>query len=112
MRAEPMRIPLAGNRKTFDRDTVDGVAARGTLVPPRDVVARARRQHADLGMFRKMLGNVARVQLGAPADIGAIPLHNDGKPHFGSSGLASGDGAGTGTLGAISSRASGSMVVS
>ena len=74
-------VALVGHGEAMDRDAVDDLDAGGVFVVPRDVIARARREDGDLCVRRKMLGDVARVQLGAAVDVGAVPLHDDGELH-------------------------------
>ena len=51
------------------------------LVGPRDIVLRAGGEHLDLGMTREVLRDVARMQLGAAVDVGAVPLRDDRDLH-------------------------------
>ena len=69
-----------GNRRT--RDAVDRLLAGRQLVLPGDVVARARRQHLDVGVAREPLGDVSRVQFGAAADVRAVALNDDRQLHW------------------------------
>jgi hypothetical protein len=46
-----------------------------------DVVARAGRQHLDLGVAREPLGDVPRVKFGAAADVRAVALNHDRQFH-------------------------------
>ena len=79
--AEILGVTLFGDGKAFDGDTVHAFDADRKLVAPRHVVSGAGRQHAHLGVARHMLGDVPGVQLGAPADIGAVPLDDDTDLH-------------------------------
>ena len=79
--AEQPRIALVFHPKPAHRNAVDLLDARRQLVPPRHVVCGAGRQDLDLGVFGQMLGNVARVQLGAAIDRLSVALHDDGELH-------------------------------
>src|SRR6266576_2139434 len=79
--AELVRIAFVGDSKTPYPHAVDALDSCGQLVPPRHVIARARRQHVDLGVAGEMLGDVARVQFGAAVDRLAVPLNDDGELH-------------------------------
>ena len=80
-RGKELHVPLAIDREALDRDPVDGLRAGRIVVVPGDVIARAGRQHDDLRVRRQMLGDIARVQLSAAVDVGAIALHHDGQLH-------------------------------
>ena len=73
-RRDPIaRRTTSGSRSCFTRKRRTGTPLTCStparqLVAPRDVVGRARRQDLDLGVTREMLGDVARVQLGAAVD--------------------------------------------
>ena len=75
-------IALARHREPAHRHAVDRLDARRQLVAPRDVVAGARRQHLHVVVSREMLRDVARVQLGAAVDVGAVTLDDDGELHW------------------------------
>ena len=79
--AEIELVALPRDRKALDDDAVDRLGPGGKIVAPRDVVARAGGQHADVRVAREALGDVPRVQLGAAVDIGAVPLHHDRELH-------------------------------
>src|SRR5262245_10014919 len=55
---------------------------RRIVIRPGHVVVRAGGEDRNLGVRRQSLGDIARVQLGAAVDIGAIPLNHDGKLHW------------------------------
>ena len=74
-------MALVADRETADGDAVDLLDAGRRLVAPGDVVARARREHLDLGVPREALRDVARVQLGAAVDVGAVALDDDRELH-------------------------------
>ena len=69
------------DRKAPHRDAVDLLDAGRQLVAPGDVVAGAGRQDLDLGVPREVLGDVARVQLRAAVDVGAVALDDDRELH-------------------------------
>ena len=79
--AEIELVALPRDGKALDHDAVDRLGPGGKIVAPRDVVARAGGQHADVRVAREVLGDVPRVQLGAAVDVGAVPLHHDGELH-------------------------------
>ena len=79
--AEQPRIALVFHAKPAHRDAVDLLDAGRQLVPPRHVVGRAGRQDLDLGVLGEMLGDVARVQLGAAVDRLSVALHDDRELH-------------------------------
>ena len=69
----------------MDRNAVD-VLVRGTrLVAPGDVVAGVRGQHVHLGVARQVLGDVARVKLGAAVNRLTVSLYDDRELHCSSS---------------------------
>ena len=84
--AELERLAFVRDRKASHRDAVDLLDAGRQLVAPGDVVARAGRDDFDLGVPREPLGDVARVQLRAAVDVGAVALNDDRELHdsFGS----------------------------
>src|SRR5882672_1546740 len=65
-------------------DAVDFFDARLVVVRPCAIVARARRQHLDVGMLGKMFGDVAGVKFGAAVYRQAVALNDDGQLHCGS----------------------------
>ena len=69
-----------GNRRTLMPLTV--VVARRQLVLPGDVVARAGREHFDVGVPREALGDVSGVQFGAAADVRAVALNDNRQLHW------------------------------
>jgi hypothetical protein len=74
-------VAFARNRIPLNLHAVHRVDAGRQLVSPRYVVARARGQHPDVRVACQMLGHVPRVQFGAAADVGAVPLHDNGNLH-------------------------------
>jgi hypothetical protein len=74
--AEVNQVALPDDGKSLDGNAVHDVAAFGPFVAPRDVVASAGRQNADVGMGGEMLGNVTRVQFGAAVDLRTVALHD------------------------------------
>ena len=82
--AEHQRIALVLHLEAPDRHAVDLLDAGRQLVAPRDVVGRAGGEHFDLPMTREMLGDVARVQLGAAVDRLTVALNDDRDLHCGS----------------------------
>ena len=77
-----------GNRRTGTPWIV--FDARGQLVRPGDVIARAGRKHLHLMVAREPLGHVARVLLRAAVDVGAVALNDDRQLHCRSSSRSSG----------------------
>jgi len=75
--AELSGVPRVRDREAPHGDAVDLLLAGRQLVLPRDVVARARRHHLDVGMPRETLGDVARVKFGPAADVRAVALNNN-----------------------------------
>ena len=67
--------------KPAHRHAVDSLDAGRQLVAPRDVVGRAGRQDLDLGVAGEVLGDVARVQLGAAVDCLTVALNDDRELH-------------------------------
>ena len=86
--SEHQRVSFALHREATHGNVVDAFFASRQFVAPRDVVSRARRPHFDLRMTSQMLGDVARVQFGAPVDGEAVPLDDDRELHC--SGVADG----------------------
>jgi hypothetical protein len=60
-RAEVANVALSGDGKAFDMNPVYLFKARRKLIPPREIVSRARGQHADLEARRQPLGDVPSV---------------------------------------------------
>ena len=83
VRATPkvIGVSLVRDRKPADGNAVDRLDAHGTLVSPRDVIARAGRDDFDGGMARQTFRDVACVQFGAAVDVGAVPLDHDREVH-------------------------------
>ena len=79
--SEHVNVALLIDTKAAHRDAVDSLHASRIFIAPGDVVARASREHFDIGVARKMLGDIAGVQLGAAVDVGAVALHDDGELH-------------------------------
>ena len=79
--AEHARIARVIDSKPAHRHAVHHFRARRIVVAPRDIVARARRQHVDVGVLRQVLGDIAGMQLGAAVDVGAVALHHDSELH-------------------------------
>ena len=79
--AEDQRITLMPDAEASDRDTVDAVDNGRQLVLPGDIVERTRGEHLDFSVAAEVLGDVARMQLGAPIDGPAVALGNDGEFH-------------------------------
>ena len=79
--AEFSGVARAGDRKAANGQAVDLVFAGRQLVLPRDVVARAGRQHLDLPVPGEPLGDVPGVQFGAAADVRAVALNNNRQLH-------------------------------
>ena len=79
--AEDERIALVLHLEAPHRHAVDLLDAGRQLVAPGHVVGGARRQDLDLGVTRQMLGDVARVQLGAAVDRLAVALDDDRELH-------------------------------
>ena len=69
------------HRKPAHGHATDGFDARRKRIGPRDVVLRAGGEYLDLGVTRQMLSDVARMQLGAAVDVGAVPLCDDRNLH-------------------------------
>ena len=63
-------------------DAVDALAAFGILVRPRDVVARAGRQHLDVVVSGHPLGDQPAVVLGAAENLQAVSLDDEGNSHW------------------------------
>ena len=74
-------MPFAADREAAHGDAVDGLDARAELVVPADVIARAGGDDLDLGVPGEPFGDVARVQLGAAVDVGAVALNDDRELH-------------------------------
>ena len=105
------RIALVLHAEPADRHAVDCLDAGRQLVAPRHVVGRAGRQHLDLAVTREVLGDVARVQLGAAVDRLAVALNDDrdlhcasGSDPAGGSCVDSAAGASAGGEGGLRSR--------
>ena len=81
MPRERSRITRARNREPAHRDAVYRLDAGPEFVRPGDIVLRARGEHLDLGMASEVFGNVARMQLGATIDVGAVSLRDDRNLH-------------------------------
>jgi hypothetical protein len=94
--AEVRFVALVLYRKPFNVNAVDGVLACRVLVAPRQVIPRARRQHADAHVPREVLREISRVQLGAAVDVGAISLHHNRNLHSSGSFCVSSPGGGAG----------------
>src|SRR6185436_6552320 len=78
---EVIRTAFVPDRKPAHGDPVDPIDAGRPLVAPGDVIAGAGRHHLDLRVPREPLGHVARVQLGAAVDVGAVTLDHDRELH-------------------------------
>jgi hypothetical protein len=63
------------------RHATDRFDTRRQRIGPRDVVLRAGGEYLDLGVTRQMFSDVARMQLGAAVDVGAVPLCDDRNLH-------------------------------
>src|SRR5918993_5942829 len=79
--AEVGGVSLLIDSEPPHRNVVHEFRSCRIIVAPGDVIASACRQHLDLRVLRKMLGDVASVQLGAAVDLGAIALHHDSELH-------------------------------
>jgi len=74
-------MPLAVDRKPEHTNAVDLLLARGELVPPGDVIARAGGEDIHSHAARQPLGDITSVELGAAIDVGAVPLDDDRQLH-------------------------------
>ena len=63
------------------RDAADAVVPLGILVLPRNVVARARRQHLDVVLGGEPLGDQPAVILRPAENLGAVALNDEGNLH-------------------------------
>src|SRR5204863_7587188 len=72
----------AGAGEAPHRHAADAVGPFRVLVLPRDVVARARRQHFDLVLLGEPLGDKAAVVLGSAEDFRAVTLDDEGESHW------------------------------
>jgi hypothetical protein len=79
--AELAWYPFVPDRETPHRNAVHPVDPLGQLVPPGEVVARARGHDLDVGMPRKAFRDVPGVQLRAAVDVSAVPLNRDRELH-------------------------------
>ena len=70
-------IAFPRDRKSLDGNAVDRILSRRPVVAPREIVARARREHTYLGVSGQPFRDVAGMQLAAAVDLGAVPLHDD-----------------------------------
>ena len=78
---ERERIAWMIDAKPANRHAIDYFGPGLIVVTPRNVIARARRQHFDLRVLRQVLSDIAGVQLGAAVDVGAVALHHDSQLH-------------------------------
>src|SRR5215210_7305636 len=62
--------------------TINVLDASRVLVAPGDIVPRTSRQDTDLRVASEVLRYIARVQLGAAVDVGAVALHHDSQLHW------------------------------
>jgi hypothetical protein len=78
---EVQRITLVRNGKAPYRNAVDLFHAGGSLVPPGDVIAGARRHDLNLRVASKSFGYVPRMEFCAAVDVRAIALDRDRELH-------------------------------
>src|SRR4249920_957567 len=74
-------VPFSHNGKPLDRDSIHNVDTWSEFVAPRQVIARAGRQDAYIGVARQVFGDVPRMQFGTSVDVGAVSLHDDRDLH-------------------------------
>src|SRR5262245_14118428 len=79
--SEHARIALVTHPEPVNGDAVQLVDAGLQLVPPRDVVGRARREDVDLRVAREVFRDVAGVKFCAAVDRLAVSLDDDGELH-------------------------------
>jgi hypothetical protein len=84
--AERLEVAQARDPESLDRHAVDLLGSSGERVVPREVVTRAGREDAHAHAWDEQLREIPCVQLGAAADIGAVPLNDDGDLQRGYSG--------------------------
>src|SRR5215471_7338297 len=77
-----------GHAKPAHRNAVDRLAALGELVRPGDITAGARREHFDVRVLGKMLGEVAGLPLRAAMNRWTVTLNDDRQLHCGSKSLS------------------------
>ncbi len=83
LRAEPEVARVAGPRdgEAVHGHAVDPLLAGGQLIPPGDVVLRARGQDPDIVVAGQAFGEVTGQQLGAAVDVRSIALNDNGQLH-------------------------------
>ena len=85
---DPVRVPVEGLLiarscvgESADGHTAHAIRALRILVPPRDVVAGAGRQHLDLVLPAQAFGDQPAQLLRAAEHFGAVALNDDGDVH-------------------------------
>ena len=81
VRVERVDVARARVREAPHGDAADAVGAFRVLVLPRDVVARAGRQHLDVVLRGEALGDEAAEMLGSAEDFRAVALDDEGEFH-------------------------------
>src|SRR5262245_20903466 len=76
-----VQIALTQDRKSFYGNPVDVFGPGWKLISPRQVVARASRQHSHVDVSGQSFGDIPRMQLGTTADVGSVSLDDDGELH-------------------------------